>query len=110
MRAVEGEITDISGRQDDLLFNYGLYAEISKDEIRTAAFRKYIEIREPLAKKKIENYAKQCRTSYNKGQLLSMLSHYDLYLRTKRLLFKEDQTAGMHWLRGVTPFDDGLSL
>ena len=107
---LEKKITALGNRQDDLLFNYGLYREISPDEGRSTGFRKYIEIKEPLGKAMIERYAKRCKTGYQKEQFLMMLSNYELYLRTKGLLFEESQAAEMLWLRGVSPHSGNLSL
>ena len=107
---LEGRITHLGNRTDDLLFSYGLYREITKKPNRLAAFRKYIELKEPLAKKMIENYAKMCRTDYQKQILLIMLQNHALYLRTKALLFEESQASEMLWLQGVSPHKDSLSL
>ena len=107
---LERRITQVGNRLDDLFFNYGVYREVSPDNKRRDAFKKYIEIKEPLAKSMIERYAKQCRTGYQKGQLLMMLSNYALYLRTKTLLFEESQAAEMLWLQGVSPHKDNLLL
>ena len=107
---LEIKITHLGNRTDDLLFSYGLYREITKNPNRLAAFRKYIELKEPLAKTMIERYAKQCRAGYQKQILLIMLQNHALYLRTKGLLFEESQAAKMHWLRGVSPHKDSLLL
>lgn len=107
---MERRITHLGNRTDDLIFNYGLYREITKNPNRLAAFRKYIELKEPLAKKMIEDYAKQCRTGYQKQILLLMLQNHALYLRTKGLLFEESQAAEMLWLQGVSPHKDSLLL
>ena len=107
---LERQITHLGNRKDDLVLNYVLLSEISKNETKLAAFRKYIETKEPLEKTLIERFAKKCKTGYQKAQLLMMLSNYDLYLRTKSLLFKESQAAEMLWLRGVTPVKDDLTL
>ena len=106
----ERRITHLGNRTDDLLFSYGLYREITENPNRLAAFRKYIELKEPMAKKMIEQYAKQCRAGYQKQILLIMLQNHALYLRTKGLLFEENQAGEMLWLQGVSPHSDSLSL
>ena len=107
---MERRITHLGNRLDDLFFNYGVYREISPDNKRRDAFKKYIELKEPLAKKMIEDYAKTCRTGYQKQILLIMLQNHALYLRTKALLFEESQAGEMLWLQGVSPHKDRLSL
>ena len=99
----EKEITRLGNRLDDLFFSYGMYREINPNDNRRETFKKYIEIKEPLAKNMIENYAKRCRTGYQKGQLLMILRNYALYLRTKTLLFEESQAREMLWLQGRFP-------
>ena len=107
---MERRITHLGNRTDDLLFNYGLYREITENPNRLAAFRKYIELKEPLAKTMIEKYAKLCRTGHQKQLLLIMLQNHALYLRTKGLLFEESQATEMLWLQGVSPHKDNLLL
>ena len=106
----ERRITHLGNRIDDLFFGYGMYREINPNNQRRETFKKYIELKEPLAKKMIEDYAKACRSGYQKKILLIMLSQYSLYLRTKTLLFEESQAAEMLWLQGVSPHKDNLLL
>ena len=107
---LEARITHLGNRTDDLLFSYGLYQEITENENRLASFRKYIELKEPLAKTMIEKYAKMCNTGYQKQILIMMLQNHALYLRTKALLFEESQASEMLWLQGVSPHKDRLLL
>ena len=107
---LSGQITLLGNRIDDLFFNYGVYREINPNDNRRETFKKYIELKEPLAKNMIERYAEMCRTGYQKHVLMMMLGNYSLYLRTKTLLFEESQAAEMLWLQGVSPHKDRLLL
>lgn len=107
---MERRITHLGNRVDDLFFSYGMYLEINHNDNRREKFKKYIELKEPLAKTMLEKYAKQCKTGYQKQILLIMLQNHALYLRTKGLLFEESQATEMLWLQGVSPHKDNLLL
>ena len=91
--------------QDNLLYNYGFFAEQSLTEDRQADFRKLIDAKEPSIKTRIENFKESCISSLRKGQLNSMLKSYELYLIAKQSLFKESQQRGFNWIRDNIPID-----
>ena len=99
------DINRQGNHQESLVFNYFLI----KDRIDTESrekFKGFIELKEPLFKKSVEDYSQKCRGRADRAPLFYALKNFEYYLVSKQTAFGEQQPENYSWLAGFMEFAD----
>ena len=103
--AMIADINRQGDHQESLVFSYFLI----KDRIETEnqeKFKRFIEIKEPLFKKSVEDYSQYCRREAARKPLFHALKNFEYYLVSKQTAFGENQPENYSWLAGFMEFAD----
>ena len=95
------EINRLMDNQDNLLLTYGLFAEHNLTKNQKEGFRKMIDLREPLIRVNLEFFKEDCK--YRKADILAVFKFFEVYLVTKKALYKDTQSGNYKWLRENHP-------
>ena len=94
-------IKRLMDNQDNLLLIYGLFAEHSLTKNKQTNFKQMIDLREPLIRANMEHFKENCK--YRKKEILATFNFFEIYLVTKKALYKDTQSGNYNWLRQNHP-------
>ena len=95
------ELNRLMDNQDNFLLIYGLFAEHSLTEDQQKGFQKMVDLREPLIRVNLKHFKENC--PYRKTDILAVFKFFEVYLVTKKALYKDTQSGNYKWLRENHP-------